>query len=161
MPEFLKIDTSIKVLSKNELNEYQCLLVDKAKQAATQAYAPYSGFQVGAALLLKTGEIITGNNQENSSYPAGLCAERVAIFTASAQNPQAEFRAIAICAKKSNLNQFVSITPCGSCRQVMSEYEEKQNTPIEIIMMAEGDKYYLSHSVDNLLPFKFSPKHLI
>ena len=160
MSETIKKEISIEVLAESELEDYQRVLVDKAKEASSKAYAPYSEFQVGAALLLESGEIITGNNQENSAYPSGLCAERVAIFYANANYKDAKYKAIAISAKKTVSGQFISVTPCGSCRQVLSEYEGKQEHKIEIIMAGDDDKYYISKSVENLLPFKFSDKYL-
>ncbi len=160
MSETIKKEITIEVLSETELENYQSELVQKAKEAAEKAYAPYSEFQVGAALLLESGQIVIGNNQENSAYPSGLCAERVAIFAASANDPSARFKSIAITARKASSDQFISVTPCGSCRQVLSEYEVKQDEEIEIIMAGDDGKYYISKSVDNLLPFKFSDKYL-
>lgn len=160
MAEKIKKEISINVLSESELADYQSRLIEKAKEAAIKAYAPYSQFQVGAALLLESGEIITGNNQENSAYPSGLCAERVAIFYANANHKNAKYKAIAISAKKRASDHFISVTPCGSCRQVLSEYEGKQEQKIEMIMAGDDGQYYISESVENLLPFQFSDKYL-
>lgn len=160
MAEHIKKEVSLTILSAAELSKGQTELVKQAKEAAKKAYSPYSNFQVGAALRLKDGSIVRGNNQENSSYPTGLCAERVAIFAANAANPDAEYTSIAITAKKTDSREFISVTPCGSCRQVLSEYEVKQDKPIEVIMAGDDGKYYISDSIETLLPFSFSSKYL-
>lgn len=131
-------------------------LINKAKEAAQNAYAPYSHFKVGAALLLADGSIVTGNNQENIAYPSGLCAERVAIYHASATKPGVEIEAIAV----EILTDVVvsGASPCGSCRQAMAEYETKQNKPIIVIMPAENGGHYVADSIDDLLPFQFKAK---
>ena len=135
-------------------------LIEQAKQAASRAYAPYSNFQVGAAVLLSNGLIVQGNNQENAAYPSGLCAERVACFSAMANNPEASIEMIAIVAKHGGTNHYKLATPCGSCRQSMSEYENKQDQPIRLYLLGEDDQVYESESVENLLPFKFSDQNL-
>ena len=105
-------------------------LVLKAKSMLKSAYAPYSGFLVGAAVHLENGEIITGNNQENVAYPSGMCAERVAIFYAKSQFPNTKINSIAVSAISKNFLIEDVVSPCGSCRQVISEYEVKQNENI-------------------------------
>ncbi len=135
-------------------------LLKKAQKAVKQAYAPYSDFNVGAAILLQNGKIVTGNNQENAAYPSGLCAERVALFYANANYPKVGVKAIAVTVK-SNL-QIVTepVTPCGACRQVISEYENLFEKPIRIIMSGEKGKILVTSSIENLLPFMFNKKHL-
>lgn len=135
-------------------------LIKQAKEAASRAYAPYSNFQVGAAVLLSSGLIIQGNNQENAAYPSGLCAERVACFSAKANHPEASIEKIAIVAKIGGTDHFKLATPCGSCRQSMSEYENNQDNTIKLFLLGEDDQVYESESVENLLPFKFSDKNL-
>lgn len=135
-------------------------LIDEAKKAALNAYAPYSNFQVGAALLLDDGKIITGNNQENACYPTGLCAERVAFFSAKSQYPNSKILRVAIVAKRSADDFFKLATPCGSCRQAMSEYENNQNQNIAVYLADADGTVFESESIDNLLPFKFSDKDL-
>ncbi len=128
-----------------------------AVEAGKRAYAPYSGFRVGAAVLLDNGEIIQGNNQENSAYPSGLCAERVALFAAKAKYPEADVNAIAVTAQ-SELAEKLSqpVTPCGSCRQVMSEYESlNQAGDIEVILGGSGDTIWLLPNASCLLPLTF------
>lgn len=135
-------------------------LMKHAVEVRNNAYAPYSKFRVGAAILLDNGEIIVGSNQENAAYPSGLCAERVAIFYAGAKFPKAKVVKMAITAA-SDTNQTTSpIPPCGSCRQSIAEYEIKQEIPIEIYFMGEIGLIYKSDSLKNLLPFMFDKKFL-
>ena len=131
------------------------LLFEKAKKAAKNAHSPYSHFQVGAALKLVNGEIFTGSNQENAAYPSGFCAERVTIFTAKAQNPNIAVECMVIVAKHIDANDYQYATPCGSCRQVMNEYEVKQKSPIKIYLMSENNQVLESRSVENFLPLNF------
>ncbi|MEP6262312.1 MAG: cytidine deaminase [Gillisia sp.] len=135
-------------------------LMDQAIVARDMAYAPYSKFKVGAAVLLDNGEIIAGSNQENASYPSGLCAERTAIFYAGAKYPEAKFLKIALSAKSLNHRVISPIPPCGSCRQAIAEYEVKQETPIEIFFMGETGKVVKSHSLKELLPLIFDNSYL-
>ena len=124
------------------------------------AYAPYSHFKVGTAILLDNGEIILGSNQENAAYPSGLCAERVAVFYAGAKYPEAKILKMAISAASDNTTTSTPIPPCGACRQSLAEYEIKQNTPIEIYFMGEIGSIYKSDSLKNLLPLLFDKKFL-
>ncbi len=139
-------------------NSYQTL-INKAKEAAQNAYAPYSQFKVGTALLLADGSIVMGNNQENIAYPSGLCAERVAFFHASAVKPGVEILAVAVEIISGSV-VVSGASPCGSCRQVMAEYETKQNKPITVIMPAENGGHYIADSIDDLLPFQFKAEGL-
>lgn len=135
-------------------------LMDRAIEARDKAYAPYSKFKVGAAVLLDNGEIVTGSNQENASYPSGLCAERTAIFYAGAMYPEAKFLKMALSAKSLNHRVIAPIPPCGSCRQAIAEYEVKQESPIEIFFMGETGKVVKSHSLKELLPLIFDNSYL-
>ncbi len=129
-------------------------LVKKAKEIALQAYAPYSKFNVGVALLLKNGSIVSGNNQENAAYPSGICAERTAIFYANAQYPKEAIKTLAIAVFTKDAYTQLPVTPCGACRQVMLEAENRYNTPMRVIMAGE-QKIYVAHSVRDLLPLSF------
>ncbi len=129
-------------------------LLDQAMNASENAYSPYSHFSVGAAIKLKNGVIILGNNQENAVYPSGLCAERVAMYSASAQYPGIEFEAIAIVGKNEK-GEWVPAMPCGACRQVMSEYENVFKTKMKIIAYSTEGKVIVFDSIDSLLPFRF------
>jgi cytidine deaminase len=135
-------------------------LMQEAVIIRKKAYAPYSKFNVGAALLLDNGKIILGSNQENAAFPSGLCAERVAIFQAGAIYPEAKILKMAISAASENSTTSAPIPPCGSCRQSIAEYEIKQNTPIEIYFMGEIGSIYKSDSLKNLLPLLFDKKFL-
>lgn len=135
-------------------------LMDKASDARDCAYAPYSKFKVGAAVLMDNNEIITGSNQENASYPSGLCAERTAMFYAGAKYPDAKFVKMALTAKSMNHRVVTPIPPCGSCRQAIAEYEVKQDSPIEIYFMGETGKVIKSNSLKELLPLVFDNTYL-
>lgn len=135
-------------------------LMREAVVVRKNAYAPYSQFRVGAALLLDNGKVILGSNQENAAYPSGLCAERVAIFQAGAVYPTAKILKMAITAASDTNKTTSPIPPCGSCRQSIAEYEIRQETPIEIYFMGEEGAVYKSDSLKNLLPFMFDKKFL-
>ncbi|MEL1253395.1 cytidine deaminase [Flavobacterium sp. DGU38] len=135
-------------------------LMNQAVEIRKIAYAPYSKFRVGAALLLDNGKIVLGSNQENAAYPSGLCAERVAIFHAGSIYPEAKILKMAITAASDTNQTQAPIPPCGSCRQSIAEYEIKQDTPIEIYFMGETGVIYQSASLKNLLPFMFDKKFL-
>ncbi|PAM92031.1 cytidine deaminase [Flavobacterium sp. IR1] len=135
-------------------------LMNQAVEVRKKAYAPYSKFRVGAALLLDNGKVIVGSNQENAAYPSGLCAERVAIFHAGSVYPEAKILKMAITAASDTNQTKAPIPPCGSCRQSIAEYEIKQETPIEIYFMGEIGTIYQSASLKNLLPFMFDKKFL-
>jgi len=146
--------------SLEELSKEIQDLMNQAVEIRKKAYAPYSQFRVGAALLLDNGKIVLGSNQENAAYPSGLCAERVAIFHAGSIYPEAKILKIAITAASDTNQTTAPIPPCGSCRQSIAEYEIKQETPIEIYFMGEIGEVYKSASLKNLLPFMFDKKFL-
>lgn len=157
----LVISTEIEVYaSVKDLTKKDAQLILEAKKMVKLAYAPYSNFQVGAALLLENDQIITGNNQENAAYPSGLCAERVAIFSASAHYPKQAIKTIAISVKSKNTVVNQPLSPCGACRQVIAEYENKFKKPIRIIMTGEKGAVYIAQSIESLLPLMFSKKYL-
>ena len=135
-------------------------LMLKAIEVRKNAYAPYSKFRVGAAILLDNGEVVVGSNQENAAYPSGLCAERVAIFYAGANYPGMRINKMAITAASDTNPTTEPIPPCGACRQSIAEYEIKQEQPIEIYFMGEIGAIYKSDSIKNLLPFMFDKKFL-
>ena len=144
----------------NLLTNSDKTLVLKAKNMLKSAYAPYSGFLVGAAVHLENGEIITGNNQENVAYPSGMCAERVAIFYAKSQFPNTKINSIAVSAISKNFLIEDVVSPCGSCRQVISEYEVKQNENIRILLHQSDDSVIIIKSISDLLPLMFLSKKL-
>lgn len=146
--------------SIDQLTEQEQSLLSQAIEVAHTAYAPYSNFKVGAAILLKNGEIVIGNNQENIAYPSGLCAERVAIFHAGATHPNEPISTIAIFAESETMPVDTPITPCGACRQVIMEYRQKQSTPIRVILKPQMGKIWIFECVTDLLPFAFDLKGL-
>ncbi len=146
--------------SPDELSADDREVLEHAVEASQKAYAPYSGFFVGAAVRLGNGRIIIGNNQENVAYPSGLCAERVALFHASANYPGETVKTIAITANSNGFKVTNPTTPCGSCRQVMAETENRQHEKIRVIMMGSSGICYVSDSVENLLPLMFRADEL-
>ncbi len=139
----------------SELSASDRELVEAAIEATGTAYAPYSHFHVGAALRLATGEIVRGSNQENLAYPSGLCAERTALFGASAAHPGAVFESLAIAGRDSE-GRLTQASPCGACRQVMAEYESRQQQKMRILTYQSEDKISIFEGVESLLPFIFA-----
>jgi cytidine deaminase len=135
-------------------------LAHKAKDAASHAYAPYSKFLVGAAVLLDDGTIVTGTNQENAAYPSGMCAERVALYAVSAQFPEKTITKIAVVAKRKGGKEVLPATSCGQCRQVMLEYEQRQENKIPVVMQSQEHRWVLAPSCESLLPFSFTKASL-
>ncbi|MBZ4036151.1 cytidine deaminase [Flavobacterium sp. 17A] len=157
----INITTSFTIYENlNELSSEIQNLMNQAVEIRKKAYAPYSKFRVGAALLLDNGKVILGSNQENAAYPSGLCAERTAIFYAGSAYPEAKILKMAITAASDTNQTTAPIPPCGSCRQSIAEYEIKQDTPIEIYFMGEIGEIYKSSSLKNLLPLMFDKKFL-
>jgi cytidine deaminase len=156
----ISINTTITVLSKEELSQEEIGLMSQAVDARSKAYAPYSKFTVGAAILLDNGIVIQGSNQENAAYPSGLCAERVAIYYAGATYPNSKIVKMFITASPKDRDLEEPIPPCGSCRQAIAEYEFKQDTPIAIFFMGAKGDIYKSDSLKNLLPLVFDKNHL-
>lgn len=138
----------------SDLPQKEQELMHKAVELSADAYAPYSEFNVGASILLKNGKIVAGSNQENAAYPSGLCAERVAMFAASANYRDEEMETLAIYAASETTAQK-QISPCGSCRQVMVEYEVKQNKNIKVLLMNAGREVWEFESCRDLLPLAF------
>jgi cytidine deaminase len=145
--------------SAEELPESSQNLIRLAREAAERAYAPYSGYRVGASVLLENGEIVTGNNQENAAYPSGLCAERTALFYASSRYPGVAVTSIAVSTLSNPLLPGEFAKPCGSCRQVMAEYEDLSGLPIEIILDGSS-AITVVNGIDTLLPFRFKKEDL-
>lgn len=143
-----------------ELTEKDRTLVKAAVKASALAYAPYSRFNVGAAVRLENEMIFTGNNQENSAYPSGLCAERVALFTASSMFPGIAVDTIAIAASTDIFEMTNPVTPCGACRQVMAEYENLGKKPMRVLLTGGGDQIWLLEGISSLLPLMFYTEKL-
>lgn len=157
----LKIETTLGIFeNESELPKDVHKLIYLAKKARLDAYAPYSNFAVGAAILLDNKEMVTGNNQENASYPSGLCAERTAIYYAGAKYPNSKILKIAIVAGSLHSETSQPIPPCGACRQAIAEYEVNQNSDIEIYFTGTSGKILKSNSLKNLLPLLFDKSQL-
>lgn len=142
-------------VSVDDLSSEQKELMLEADKAMNNAYAPYSKFRVGAAILLDNDKYVHGSNQENKAYPSGLCAERVALFSVGAQMPDRKINKIAIVGEGALLGNDDILTPCGSCRQVMAEFVEKQDESFEILMKNNDGSVFVFDSIDKLLPFTF------
>lgn len=146
--------------SPEDLDEESKLLMEKAKATLQYAYAPYSNFQVATAVLLNDGTVVTGTNQENAAYPSGMCAERVALFTVASQHPGKKIKKLLVLARLASHPQLAPATSCGPCRQVMLEFEQRQNQPFEVIMQSQQHEWIKSPSAESLLPFCFSNESL-
>jgi len=146
--------------SINELTQTDQDLCREAVEAMRNSHSPYSKFKVGAALKLKSGKVIQGSNQENVAYPSGLCAERVALFHWGANHPDDPIDTIAITAHTENFDLLKPVTPCGSCLQVMAEYEKKQQQPIKVILYCNNGAVWVARGVDSFLPFMFFEERL-
>ncbi len=154
-----KIVTSVLVYAYEELSAEYKQLADEAKKATQNSYAPYSKFNVGAAVLLENGEIVTGTNQENAAYPSGLCAERVTMFYANSKYPNVAPRAIAIATFADGDFLEEPITPCGACRQVLLETEVRYGKDMDVLLYGRKGVYVLSN-VKCLLPLSFDKSAL-
>lgn len=144
----------------SELEKEDKQLMEKAIEARKKAYAPYSKFSVGAALLLDNGVVVLGNNQENAAYPSGMCAERVAIWRAGSEYPEMKVLKMAISASSSMSKVDKPVGPCGACRQSLSEYEIKQKQAFPILFMGEVGEIIKTNSLNVLLPFSFDSSYL-
>lgn len=153
------IETNVTIYSFDELDKAKQKLINKAKEQVEKAYAPYSEFHVGAAVELENGEIFAGSNQENSAYPSGICAERVAMFYANAQYPEVPVKTLAIAAFTNGNFLSTPVTPCGSCRQVLLETEMRFEKDIMILLYGT-EEIYLIENVRQLLPLCFEKSSL-
>ena len=140
--------------SLDELSAHDRILAEAAIEAVATSYAPYSNFNVGAAVRFNDGEIVKGSNQENAAYPSGICAERTALFYASASRPGDPMNALAIAAAQNGELLKDPVTPCGACRQVMIQYQLKSGNPMEIILIG-ANRIWKFANVESLLPFVF------
>jgi len=146
--------------SSQELNDQDAALVQKARDTTKNAYAPYSHFDVGAVAQLVNGEIVSGTNQENASYPVGICAERVLLSAAASLFPNVAVHTIAISYHNNNGQSNHPISPCGICRQTLSEYEERTKHPIRLILSGMEGKVFIISSASQLLPLSFGGEDL-
>ena len=156
----LIIQTKVKVCTVDELSAADREVVDAARAATANSYAVYSHFNVGAAVRLADGLIVSGTNQENAAYPSGLCAERTTIFWANSQYPSQSVKVLAIAARNDDGELEVPIPPCGACRQVILETEKRYNTPIRIILYGAKECYVVEDGIRALLPLSFDSAFL-
>lgn len=151
-----EIKIEVEQLTLDDLNESEFELVKCAQSQTYKSYAPYSKFNVGAAILLDNGEIVCGSNQENVAFPSGLCAERTAAFYAHSKFPDAKFRTIAIAARGTDGMPLPEpISPCGACRQSLLQYELLAESPVVVLLVGK-DYIYRLPSVSSLLPLAFT-----
>lgn len=156
-----KIEISYEIFDDiAELPPQDAWLLNEAREITNQAYAPYSNFFVGAAAKLVNGEIVAGSNQENASSPAGLCAERVLLGSASVLYPNVAIDTMAISYHSNNGNSNEPISPCGICRQTLREYEDRFKHPIRLILGGMYGKIYIFEKASSLLPLAFTSKDL-
>ena len=146
--------------SIEELPIDEASLLIKAKEITSNAYAPYSRFYVGAAAQLQNGQIVTGSNQENASYPVGICAERVLLSSASSQYPNVPIQVIAISYQSDDVASDHPVAPCGICRQSLLEYEQRLHHPIKLILGGMKGKIFVIEKTSQLLPLGFTSDEL-
>lgn len=143
-----------------ELDPSDAILLEAAREATGHAYAPYSDFRVGAAVRLIDGQILSGSNQENASFPAGICAERVVLSAASATFPGKAVMSLALTYINKSSTSSRPISPCGICRQTLAEYEQRFNHPIRLILGGISGEIFIINRATDLLPFAFSNQEL-
>lgn len=144
----------------SQLTEQDLALINRAKEVAAGAYAPYSGFRVGAAALMDDLSVVVGSNQENASFPAGLCAERVLLSTASSVASGKSMLTMAIVCESEHVETKEPVAPCGVCRQSLVEFEYRFKSPIRLLLVGSGNKVLEFKTVSDLLPFAFMPNNL-
>lgn len=155
----LHLTITVEVTSEADLTPAETATWQAARAATDHAYAPYSHFHVGAALLLDDGTIFRGTNQENAAFPSGLCAERTALFGLASSQPERRIVGMAVAARPAT-GDFVAVTSCGACRQVMAEYEHRQKQAIPLLLPGPDGTVYRFRSLSDLLPFGFSADDL-
>lgn len=156
MEKTLKKEVELSVYASNStLPSSDLDLLKQAKSALVSSYAPYSKFHVAAAVLLENGKVVIGSNQENMAYPSGLCAERVAVFSASAQYPGVAIQAIAITANSETMELDHPIMCCGACLQSICEYESRYQNSIRLILQGNTGPVYIANGTQTFLPFQF------
>ena len=145
----------------SELDEKDAWLLSEARAVTEQAYAPYSNFHVGAVAILENGEVVAGTNQENASYPVGICAERVLLGSVATMHPNVPVKSVAISYNSEAIRSDHPISPCGMCRQSLLEYETRTHHPIRLILSGQEGKVYVVETARHLLPFAFTSEELI
>jgi cytidine deaminase len=153
------METSITTGKRVNLDPESQKLIKLAEEALQNAYAPYSKFRVAAAILLDNDIVITGTNQENAAYPDGMCAERVALFTKASQHPDRYIKKLVVVAKAENAQSLSPATCCGSCRQVMLEFQQRQGRSYEVVMQNYDREWVTASDVEALLPYSFTKRN--
>lgn len=156
MSRKIEYKVSLDVYSSEDWSEEDRKLMEAARGILEKAHAPYSDFLVGAALLLENGEFFVANNQENVSFPVGVCAERAVLSYAMGNNPELKPVKLAIVAKRRKDSGVATVTPCGLCRQTINEYEVKFGVKIKIMMLAPDGTMLVADGIEQLLPFRFN-----
>lgn len=151
----IEVTASLEVIPIGLLTDQESKLIAKAKEILESAHAPYSRFLVGAAVLLENGEIFAANNQENVSFPVGICAERAVLSYVMGNFPDLKPLKIAIAARRQDQSRYAYVTPCGMCRQTINEYEMKFGEKIEILMLNGDEEILKADGIEQLLPFRF------
>ena len=146
--------------SAEALTQQDAALLNKAREATALAYAPYSNFKVGAVAQMQSGELVFGSNQENASYPVGMCAERVLLSTISSLFPNTPVKTIAISYHNGNGDSDHPISPCGICRQTLTEFEDRMQQPMRVILGGMQGKVFIIPSAGSLLPLSFTTSDL-
>lgn len=157
---YIEVNVKLSVQHLHELAEIERNMIKEAVKQLDFAYAPYSNFYVGASVLLENGNIYGGCNQENASYPLCMCGERVALYHTAIAEPNVLIKALTITARNQYHQLTSPVMPCGACRQVILEYEQKQGQKIKIYLKTDDDKVYISESAANLIPFGFDASFL-
>jgi cytidine deaminase len=156
MSKRIEVNIILELLAPEEWSEIDKNLMERAVRILENAHAPYSDFLVGASLLLDNGDIYSANNQENVSFPVGVCAERAVLSYALGNTVGAKPLKLAIAARRRNDKVMANVTPCGLCRQTINEYEVKFRQPIEILMLNSHGEILKAKSIEQLLPFRFN-----
>lgn len=156
MRKKIEMKVILEVYPPHEWSDEDRALTEMAKNIMHKAYAPYSDFLVGAALLLENGEKFAANNQENVSFPVGLCAERAVLSYAMGNHPESRPVKIIIVAKKRTSDRYATVTPCGLCRQTINEYEIKFDRSIQVMMLRPDGSLLVAKNIEQLLPFRFN-----
>lgn len=151
----INLSTEIEELLPEELEDMERFLLDRAKEISRRAYAPYSGFHVGAAVLLENGEILQSSNQENASFPTGVCAERLLLGYAGANHPNSPPIMLSIVAQRAGEEIWAGVSPCGVCRQTINEVENRFGKPIKMLILCPNGNVMRINGIANLLPLKF------
>ncbi len=152
----INLNSEIEELSPEELDDREQNLLSRAQEVSKMAYAPYSNFQVGAAVLLENGEVLQSSNQENVSFPAGSCAERLLLGYAGANYPDSAPLMLAIVARRAGEKVWAEVSPCGICRQTINESEKRFGKPVTMLILRQNGNILRVKGISELLPLKFN-----